>query len=405
MFTFARSMAGAIAACVLTAGVITGCSDNAASPLPPDSDPLGNNATVETSDPVSQPEATDVRNNVRKNANDSIAVEPTEAADKAREEYPGCEVYSVTLDYDADSANYEVVVKQNGKYYIVVVDPQTGDVVDKHEIDEEHVSHITVIVIRPVNIKVKEAREKGKKLVNGDCVESNLEEIDGKPTYVIIILTPDNRYVTLYIDADSGKERKLSDEGKCGGDEDGHKNKRGRGHYRHGNGKGYGHRWHCHCDCTDDNGNPLPDSVITIDSARTITGMMLDSATIDTVRLDTSDSTHMFYEVRFSRDSSRYVVKLDAKTGKMIEAEQTAGRFDSTSYEFIPYVPGDTLVALSVARTAAIAQVIGVVQGWKLSYSTADAKWIYTFTIKETATSTTKKVVVDAKTGMFMRIE
>ena len=97
-------------------------------------------------------------------------------------------------------------------------------------------------------------REPLTKLVSGDCVEVNLEEIDGKATYVIVILTQDNRYVTLYIDADSGRERKLKDDGKCSDGDDKHKNKRGRGHYRHGNGKGYGHRWHCHCECTDDDG-------------------------------------------------------------------------------------------------------------------------------------------------------
>jgi uncharacterized membrane protein YkoI len=413
MFKFARTVAGAFAACLLTAGVLTGCSDNAASPLPPDQDPLGNNATVETSDPVSQQEANEVRSNVAKNANDSIVVQPDEAAETARKEYPNAEVYSVNLDYDRDSVNYECIVKSDGKYYVVVVDPQTGEVIEKKEIDESRVSHITVIIIRPVQVKVKDAKDKAKKLVNGECVEVNLEEIDGRPTYVIVILTQDNRYVTIYLDGDTGRERKLSDDGKCGGDDsddddgDGHKNKRGRGHYRHGNGKGYGHRWHCHCECTDDSGNEIPDSlnVISTDSVRAISRTMVDSVTVSEVKINTTDTANVFYTVKMNRDSSTYELEVDAKTGKLIEARQIGGRFDSTSYEFRPYVPGDTLVFLSVARNAALAQVPGTVQAWQLEYSTSDSKWIYTFTIMETATSTTKKVIVDAETGTYLRTE
>jgi uncharacterized membrane protein YkoI len=425
MYTFARSMAGALAACVLTAGVLTGCSDNAASPLPPDTDPLGNNATVQTSDPVSPQEANEVRNNVRNNANDTIAVQPHEAAETARQQYPGAEVYSVNLDYDRDSVNYECVVKSNGKYYIVVIDPQTGQVIDKHEIEEDKVAYITVIVIRPMPVSVKDAKERGKKVVNGDCVEINLEEVDGRPTYVIVILTQDNRYVTVYVDGETGRERKLKDDGKCGEDDkddddgddddgDKHKNKRGRGHYRHGNGKGYGHKYHCHCECTegeDDDDNEIPDSlnVIRIDSARAIVSTMVDSTTISNVKLVTQDTANVYYDVTFNRDSSVYLVRLDAETGRFISATQTGGRFDSTSYEFRPpvvrvdSVTTDTLVALSVARTAATAQVVGPVTGWKLEFDATENKWVYTFTIRETATNTEKKVLIDAKTGAYIR--
>ncbi|HVK39244.1 MAG TPA: PepSY domain-containing protein [Candidatus Kapabacteria bacterium] len=409
-------MAGALAACVLTAGVLTGCSDNAASPLPPDTDPLGNNATIQTSDPVSPQEANDVRNNVRKNADDSIAVQPDEAAETARKEYPNAEVYSVNLDYDRDSVNYECIVKSGGKYYVVVIDPQTGEVIDKDEVDEDKVAYITVIIIRPQTVKVKDAKERAKKVVNGDCVEINLEEVDGRTTYVIVILTQDNRYVTVYIDAESGRERKLKDDGKCSEDDDDdddgdkHKNKRGRGHYRHGNGKGYGHKYHCHCECTDDDGQEIPDSlnVIKIDSARSIVRTMVDSTTISNVKLVTQDTANVYYDVTFNRDSSVYLVRLDAKTGRFISATQTGGRFDSTSYEFRPPVVSDssgtdTLVALSVARTAATAQVIGPVIGWKLEFDTTENKWVYTFTIRETATNTEKKVLVDAVTGVYIR--
>jgi uncharacterized membrane protein YkoI len=406
IYTFVRSMAGALAACVMTAGVLTGCSDNAASPLPPDSDPLGNNATVRTSDPVSQQEANEVRTNARANANDTIIVQPHEAAETARGQYPNAQVYSINLDYDRDSVNYEVVVKSNGRYYVVVVDPQTGQVIDKYEIREEQVGSDTVIVVRVVTIKVKEARDRAVRIVNGDCVEINLEEIEGRPTYVIIVLTPDNRYVTLYIDADTGRQRKLKDDGECDDDGDGdrHKNKKGRGHYRHGNGKGYGHRYHCHCECTDDDGQQIPRNMISVDSARVIVRSMIDSATINHARLEIRDTTNATYELRVTRDSNVYVFRLNAITGALIEASQTGGRFDSTSHEFQPRVQGDTLVALSVARVAAVAQLVGTVEGWKLAYDQAEAKWIYTFRIRETATGTRKEVLVDAKTGTFIRI-
>lgn len=417
MYKYARSVAGAFAACLLTAGVLAGCSDNAASPLPPDTDPLGNNATVKTSDPVSPQEANEVRTNVRKHANDTIHVQPDSAADIARREYPGGEVYSVNLDFDTDSADYEVVIKQNGRFYVVVIDPQTGAVKEKREISGEQVANIRVIVIHVKHVKVHEARARATSRIRGECVEVNLEEVDGKPTYVIIILTEDNRYVTIYIDAETGKERKLKDDGKCGDEDvdsdsdsdsdhgDKHKNKRGRGHYRHHHdrkGKGYGHKYHCSCECTDDHGTQIPVNVISLDSARSITRAMIDSARIVSVKLNVADTANITYDIKAARDSNTYDIRLNARTGALIEISQTGGRFDSS--EFRPRVTGDTLVALSVARTAAVAQVVGAVQGWKLAYSSADARWIYTFRIRETTTGISKDVLVDAKTGAFIRI-
>lgn len=417
-YTLTRSVAGAFAACLFSAAVLAGCSDNAASPLPPDTDPIGTNATVQTSDPVSPQEANEVRENARRNAGDTIVVQPSDAAETARKEYPGCEVYSVNLDYDRDTLNYEVVVKQGGRYYIVVIDPQTGEVVSREELPEERTGYVRVIVIRPTVVKIREAKERAGRVVgNGDCVEVNLEEVDGRPTYVIVILTPDNRYVTVYVDAETGRERKLDKDGECteaddrdsdsDSDSDGkdkHKNKRGRGHYRHGNGKGYGHKYHCHCECTDDGGTQIPDSVITIDSARAITRSMVDSVTINEIQLKMVDSANVTYEVKLSRDSNTYVITLNALDGSLVEATQTGGRFDSTSAEFRPHIVGDTLVPLSVARTAATAQVVGPVEGWSLEFDTTENKWVYTFQIRETATDTRKEVLVDAKTGTFIRI-
>lgn len=411
MYKISRSLLGAFAACLITAGALTGCSDNAASPLPPDTDPLGNNATVETSDPVSPQEANEVRTNAQKHANDSIVVQPNDAATTARSEYPGCDVMSVNLDYDRDTLYYEVIVRSNGKYYIVKIDPQSGDVIEKSELDADKVKIINVIIIRQTTVKVKEAKDRATKVIKGDCIEVNLEEIDGRQTYVIIILTSDNRYVTVYVDGETGRERKLNESTTCDqkdsdkdsdSDGPGRKDKKGRGHYRHGQGKGYGHKYHCHCECTDDDNKGIPDSLLTIDSAKAITRTMIDSVTFEKVQLSVLDTTSV-YDLTLSRDSNTYVLRLNAKTGALVEASQTGGNFDSS--EFRPRVTGDTLVALSVARTAAIAQVIGTIQGWKLSYSIPDAKWIYVFTIKETSSSSVKKVVVDAKTGVYMRTE
>lgn len=416
MYKYARSMAGAIAACLLTAGVLVGCSDNAASPLPPDTDPLGNNATVKTSDPVPAQEANEVRSNARKHANDTINVQPDSAARIASNEYPGCEVYSINLDFDSDSADYEVIVKQGGTYYVVVIDPQSGKVKEKREISDDQVANVRIIIINVTRVKVKEAKARATTAVKGECVEVNLEEVDGKPTYVIVILTDDNRYVTIYIDAETGRERKLSDEGKCGDEDkdsddndsdsdkgDKHKNKRGRGHYRHHKdrkGKGYGHKYHCSCECTDNGGTQIPKDVISLDSARAITRTIVDSATIKSIKLNIADTAKMSYDIKLTRDSNEYDLKLNARTGALIEITQTKGSFDSS--EFRPRVVGDTLVALSVARTAAIASVVGTIQSWKLAYDTTRAKWIYTFRIKATATGTTTDVLVDAKTGLIV---
>jgi uncharacterized membrane protein YkoI len=143
--------------------------------------------------------------------------------------------------------------------------------------------------------------------------------------------------------------------------------------------------------------------VITRDSATTIVrSLMIDSVTIDSLELDTVNDSTAFYEFRLTRDSNKYEVVLDAYTGRFVSIKQTAGAMDSS--EFTPVIKGgDTLVKLSVARTAATAQYAGSVQNWKLEYDATEAKWIYTFEIKDPA-GQTKRVLVDAKTGLFIRM-
>ena len=58
-----------------------------------------------------------------------------------------------------------------------------------------------------------------------------------------------------------------------------------------------------------------------------------------------------------------------------------------------------------MARTAALAQLAGDVTMWTLEYDTTEAKWIYTFEIKPAASAQKKQVLVDAKTGTFIRIK
>ena len=41
---------------------------------------------------------------------------------------------------------------------------------------------------------------------------------------------------------------------------------------------------------------------------------------------------------------------------------------------------------------------------WKLQRDTTNAKWMYTFDIKETATGNVKHVEVDAKTGTVSKV-
>lgn len=382
--------------------ILAGCSENNTGPAPTDGTPPGTNATIDVSDPVSSQEAAEVRSNSERNESDTLIIPIDQAITIAIQQVGGGELHGVTLDYDSDELNYECVVRQGNKVYVVVIDPQDGRVKKKEEISNHY--YRKVIIIRPLVIKIKEAKEKAKKFSDGHVVECNLEDIDDRPTYIIVIITRENRYVTVYIDAEDGKERKLKNNGTCDDDSGSKKHKKGRGHYRHGKGKGYGHHYHCHCKCDDDGNDTTktPAGIISVDSVRTIVGGTMDSLTISEVKLKVENDSTAHYEVKASRDSNQYEIQYDAFTGSFLSIKQKAGNFAGA--EFQPEVPNDTLVAFSVARTAATAQLAGAVTMWSLEYDKTDAKWIYTIEIQP-ATGGKKQVLVDAKTGTFIRIK
>lgn len=393
---------------VMAALVFGACSDNSTGPTPPtQSDPPGSSSTIKISDPVDPSEAAAVRSNAQKHANDSFAIDIDQAIAIALAQTGG-ELLGVNVDYDSDAVNYEVIVRSMGRIYLVVINPQTGAVVDKDEVSNAY--YTTIIVVRTITIKIKEARERARQVVNGDVVECNIEQIDGRPTYIIVIIDNSNRYVTVYVDCETGKDRKLEDDGRC--DEERHKNKRGRGHYRHGKGHGYGHHYHCHCHCDDDHGGGdttnvgdstnVRDSVITADSAKAIAQSLIDSSTATDANLDIQNDSTASYTVKVERDSNTYEVRLDAFTGALQEIEQTAGDMYG---DYQPDVPHDTLVSLSTARTAALAQLAGDVWRWKLEKDSTDDQWVYVFEIMPTGGSSTQHVFVDAKTGAYKRTE
>ncbi len=410
-----RSFGGVFAAVLVTlASLVGGCADNSTEPPSSDVDPVGYPGTVQISDSVSADEAASVRQNVKTNSADSSgAISSEEAADAVVKEHPDAEILGVNLDYDRSGpANYEVVIRENGKVYVVIVDRKNGNIVETSEIDNYKYSR--TVIIKKHYIKCKDVEKKVRDQFKGDVVEVNLEDVEDRATYIIIILTRENRYVTVYIDAEDGRERKLKNNGDCDDDDHGdkHKNKRGRGHYRHGKGHGYGHHYHCDCQCDDDdddNGNPGDDStqteikVIPRDSARVIAASMIDSAEVLDIELNIRNDSTAFYQIDIERDSNRYDVTLDAKTGALVEIKQTSG--DVANSDFAPQVQGDSLVSVKVARTAALTQVPGTVQSWKLEYDASDKKWMYTFEITTAAAGDVKKVKVDAKTGQVAKVE
>lgn len=398
---------------LLTALVLGACSDNTIAPDPAGGTPPGSTATIAISDPVNPDEAASVRNNASRNSSQQIVVDIDSAIAIALGRHGG-DLLGVNLDYDRESLRYECVVRRGGRVYVIVIDPQTGSVVEEKQVSNAY--YTTVIVIRTITVKIKEAKDRARQVANGDVVECNIEQIDGRPTYIIIVLDGSNRYVTVYIDCETGRERKLKNDGRCdnedGDDDDDDRKKekkRGRGHYRHGNGHGYGHHYHCHCDCPDDDDNGggdstnVRDSVISVDSAKAIATGLIDSSTATEANLHVVDDSTATYTVKLERDSNRFTVTLDAFTGGFMEIEQTAGDMDSSDYQ--PTVPNDTLVALSIARTAALAQVAGEIWSWKLRKDSVDDAWVYVFTILEPGATDTKKVVIDAKTGAFKRID
>ncbi|MGE3803030.1 MAG: PepSY domain-containing protein, partial [Candidatus Kapaibacterium sp.] len=65
---------------------------------------------------------------------------------------------------------------------------------------------------------------------------------------------------------------------------------------------------------------------------------------------------------------------------------------------------GKTLVPLSDARTTALAQLTGTIKSWSLSRNESEARWVYSFEIEDTLTSTVKTVRVDAEANAFIDI-
>jgi len=382
--------------------VASACSDNSTGPAPTTGTPPGAGTSIEITDPVDPAEAASVRDKARRNADDSLMVDINEAIAIALAQQGG-DLLGVKLDYDSDSLNYECVVRSGGQIYVIVIDPQTGSVIDRKAVTNAY--YTTVILIRNLAVRLEEAINRVKAITSGDVVECNVENIDGSPTYIIVILDNANRYVTVYIDCKTGKERKVSDNGSDGKK---HKHKRGRGHYRHGHGHGYGHHHHCHCHCGDDDGGNggdttnVRDSVITADSAKALATHLIDSSTAVEANLAVVNDSTASYTVKLERDSNRYEVVLDAFTGAFVSIEQTAGDMYG---DFQPQAPNDTLVSLATARSAALAQLAGDVWRWRLEKDSVDNTWVYVFEILPTGQATTQHVVVDAATGAYKRTD
>ncbi len=425
-----------LACCALATVILTGCSDTITEPNSSNILSLGNTATIYVSDPVPASEAEEVRANIRQNANDTVAVQVDELETIILNIYADAEILGIHLDYDRDDLNYECVVRSGGKIYVIVISPETGEVKEKKEIKEYFYSGTVKVKNK---VKIRQACDRAEEIADGDVVEANIEEIEGEPTYIIIIITNTNRYVTIYIDANTGKEKKLKDEEKCGkhdddeddidsddddGDDDGddkadkdcdrHKDKKGkgRGHYRHGKGKGYGHHFHCHCRChcddddDDDGGNSDSLQVITKDSVRIIVeGMFgVDSTAVGEITLNVADDSTATYATVVENGEDRYEVTLDAETGALISVKQTAGDFENGEFTPPTTADGKTLVPLSTARTAALLQLTGTMKSWTLERNETEARWVYLFEIEDTSTSTVKTVRVDAETGLFIDI-
>lgn len=431
-----------LTSCVVTMAALIGCTDSTTSPSTPVNDNgFGVNASVVVSEVISESEASEVRANVERNADDTIAVQTREVMEIVLRIFVDGEVLGLHLDYDRDELNYECIVRSGDKVYLVVVDPKTGTVKEQKEVEEYY--YTGTVTINVTVVPVRQACDRAQRIVDGDVVEANLEEVEGRPTYIIVIITKENRYVTIYVDAETGKEKKLKDE-KCQknkksdddddddkddkydddddddkdddtgdevhkGDCDKHKNKRGRGHYRHGKGKGYGHYYHCHCECTcddDDDGGQNSDSlrVISKDSARIILkGMFGEQAEAGEIKLEVKDSTQAFYETVVESGNDRYQVTLDAQTGGLVQVTQTRGDFENGEYE-PPMVDGTSLVSLSTARAAALVELTGTIQSWTLERNKTEGRWVYTFKVEDSITATVKGVRVDAETGLFIEI-
>lgn len=230
--------------------------------------------TILVSDPVDEQEAREVRVNIERNRSRPIVFEADDLEGVIEKEYPDGEIIGIHLDYDREKLRYECLVRSGGTVYIVIINPATGEVEEKKEATSYY--YTAVITIVNIRVNVRDACDRAQDRIEGDVVEANIEEIEGRPTYVIVLITSDNRYITIYVDAETGKERKVKerkcdddgnddDEADDEGDDDSDeeiskgkkckekdKKRKGRGHHRHDEGKGHGHYFYCYCDCACD---------------------------------------------------------------------------------------------------------------------------------------------------------
>lgn len=409
-FCLARIHSGLMMLAIALTGLLASCSNTATSP--DDISTSGYSGTVITSDPVSKQEADSVRANAARFWSDSTLFTIDQIIQIIRARYPNCEILGINLNTDQDQRAYEVVVRTGGQVIVVVMNSRNGQVIETKPITNYY--YTSVIVINQTFVDCRIIRHRVKVQFEGEVVECNMEEIENRPTYVIVIITRENRYVTIYIDAGTGKERKVNDDDDCDDHNGKHKHKKGRGHYRHGKGHGYGHHYHCHCDCDndhdgddhDDDDNHHSDStavgiaIITRDSAQTIAATMLDSAQATNAKLRVQSDSVIWYIVQLKRDSNTYELTIDARTGMLVEAEQESGDFNNS--EFKPTNTNVALIALSQARAAATANIPGNVTGWELEQESG--KWVYQIAIVPTGGGGIKHVVVDAQSGQIVRV-
>lgn len=387
--------------------LLVSCSDTTTSP--DDISTSGYDGTVATSDPVNKQEADSVRANAARFWADSTFFTIEQIVQIIRARYPNTEILGVNLNVDQNQRVYEVVIRTGGQVMVVVINNNTGQILQTTPIANYY--YTSVIVVNQTFVDTRIIRHRVKVQFDGEVVECNLEEIENRPTYVIVIITRENRYVTIYVDAETGKGRKVNDADDCDKHGDKHKHKKGRGHYRHGKGHGYGHHYHCHCDCDDDDHDDDDDdnhndstivgiSIITRDSAQTIATGMMDSAQATKIELRVQSDSVIWYIVHLKRDSNQYKLTIDARTGMLVQAEQKSGDFNNS--EFKPTHTNGSLISLSQARSAATANTPGSVVKWELEQESG--KWIYAIDIAPTSGGGTKQVVVDAQSGQIVRV-
>lgn len=387
--------------------LLVSCSDTTTSP--DNVSTSGYDGTVATSDPVNKQEADSVRINAARFWADSTFFTIDQIVRIVHARYPNTEILGINLNVDQEQRVYEVVLRTGGQVIVVVISNDTGQILQTVPITNYY--YTSVIVVNQTFVDTRIIRHRVKVQFDGEVVECNLEEIENRPTYVIVIITRENRYITIYVDAETGKGRKIKDEKNCSKHGDKHKHKKGRGHYRHGKGHGYGHHYHCHCDCDDDDHGDDDDdnhndstivgiSIITRDSAQTIATGMMDSVQATKTELRVQSDSVIWYIVHLKRDSNQYNLTIDARTGMLVKAEQESGDFNNS--QFKPTNTNVSLISLSQARSAATATLPGSVAKWELEQESG--KWVYAIDIAPTSGGGTKHVVVDAQSGQIVRV-